>query len=259
MKYVESKDKIQIAFEKSGKGKSLIIVGGSLADHQMYVPLASELSGKLTVINYDRRNRGKSGSSANHSIETELEDLETLMTLCETPPLVYGHSAGAALSIRAVAGSLKIDSLILSDLPFTPISENYEQEAKKFAEDRTKIVEFLNRNDKVGAVKFFLNDFAMNEQELNEFFSSENGEQAIANSITLPVDYDILGNGLTPIDQLKKVKVPTLIITSHDGMAAAKDMAKYITNCKLTVLPNPTYSLSPNEIAKPIYEFLEYK
>lgn len=121
MNHVKSKDNTLIAYEKNGKGSELIIIGGSLADHQMYIPLASELSKKFSVINFDRRNRGKSDTSTNHTVETELQDLEAIFKLCENAPMVYGHSAGAALAIRAAAIGFTISNLILSDLPFSPI------------------------------------------------------------------------------------------------------------------------------------------
>ncbi|MBK9149662.1 MAG: alpha/beta hydrolase [Saprospiraceae bacterium] len=257
MKLVISKDGTQIAYEKSGIGKPLIIVGGSLADHQMYVPLATELAQKLTVFNYDRRNRGESSNSTNHTIETELQDLEAIVSLCDEAPILYGHSAGSALAIRAVAKGLKISKLIISDIPFTPNSENDKQEAAKFAIEHKRIIELLNQNDRIGAVKFFLKDFGMSDKELDEFIVSESGKQAVANSITLPVDYAMLDNGLTPVELLKKIKVPTLIITSHYGLTTAEDVASHLSDCKLAVLENPTYGLSANEIAKPIFNFLK--
>ncbi len=85
MNKIKSSDTVSIDFDKLGKGPGLIIVGGSLADHHMYHPLAVELSKNFTVYNYDRRNRGMSGNSNNHSMETELEDLETLITLDKSP------------------------------------------------------------------------------------------------------------------------------------------------------------------------------
>lgn len=259
MEHFNSKDGTQIVYEKSGNGKPLIIIGGSLADHQMYVPLAAELSKKLTIFNYDRRNRGKNGISSNHTIEKELQDLEVLISLCNDVPILYGHSAGAALAIRAVSAGFAIDKLIVSDLPFTPATENSKYEAEKFLQERNTIVELLNHNDKVSAVKFFLKDFGMNEKELDEFVSSENGKQAIENSITLPVDYDVLGNGLTPVELLRKIHVPVLVITSNYGLDIAEDVAKYINNCRVEVLEAPTYSLSASEIAKPIINFIEMK
>jgi len=257
MNSIKSKDGTQIAYIKSGNGKPFIIVGGSLADHQMYVPLATELSQKLSVFNYDRRNRGKSGISKKHTIEAELADLEAITTLCDEAPILYGHSAGAALAIRAIAKGLHVSKLIVSDIPFTPISENDEQEVRKFAIEHKKIIELLNQNDKAGAVKFFLKDSGMSDKELDDFLVSEKGKQAVTNSITLPIDYEMLDNGLIPMELLKVIQIPTLIITSPYGLTIAEDLALYLSDFKLAILEYHTYGSPAKEIAKPIFNFLE--
>lgn len=257
MKFVTSIDGTPIAYDHIGVGKPLIIIGGSLADHQMYVRLATQLSQQIEVLNYDRRNRGNSGKSEDHTIDNELQDLKALIDLCRTPPLLYGHSAGAAIAIRAAAEGLNISRLVIADLPYSPLSETSEQEAEMFELERKAIVKLLQNNDKIGATNFFLKDFGMNEQELQDFVSSENGAQAIAYSATLPVDYEILGNGLTPINLLRKIQIPILILTSQYGLEAAEDAAKHLSNCRLSVLPGPAHSLSPDEIAAPIINFLE--
>lgn len=259
MQYARSKDGFKIAYEKSGKGKPLIIIGGSLADHHMYIPLASELSQKLTVFNYDRRNRGQSAISVDHTLENELQDLEALISLCSEAPALYGHSAGAALAIRAAAAGITIDKLILSDLPFTPSAKNSKTEAEKFSAEQRRVVDLLHQNDKVGAVKFFLRDAGMNEQALEAFISSENGKQAVANSITLPADYVVLGNGFTPVELLGEIHVPVLIITSNDGLAIAEDVSNHLSNGSLAILRGPAYSVTAVEIAKQIINFIESK
>lgn len=259
MKYIKSKDGTQIAYEKLGSGSGLVIVGGSLADHQMYNPLAVELSKKFTVYNYDRRNRGMSGASERHSFETELEDLETLMAITKDSKVLYGHSAGAALAIRAAAKGMNIKKLILADLPFSLLDDNKENEAGKFGKEHQEIKQLIKNGDKEGAVRFFLKDFGMSEQELDGFIASEGGQAAIEIGSTLPVDYDILGDGLTPSELLRKIEVPTLILTSDYGLAAAQDAANYLSNSSIHILENAAYMTSPQDIAKPVLDFINAK
>jgi pimeloyl-ACP methyl ester carboxylesterase len=64
MQTVISPDGTEIAFERSGSGPVLLIVGGALADHSFYAPLAAALSRRLTVYTYDRRGRGQSATPA---------------------------------------------------------------------------------------------------------------------------------------------------------------------------------------------------
>jgi pimeloyl-ACP methyl ester carboxylesterase len=122
---VISTDGTEIAFERSGRGRALIIVG-ALADHQFYVPLANELSSHLTVYTYDRRGRGQSGDASAYAVEREVEDLAALVDHARRPVFVYGHSAGSALALRAAAAVPGIAKLVLADPPFTPDSENDE-------------------------------------------------------------------------------------------------------------------------------------
>jgi pimeloyl-ACP methyl ester carboxylesterase len=256
MNKIRAKGNVTIAYEKIGKGPGLIIVGGSLADHQMYNPLAEELSKNLTVYNYDRRNRGMSGVSKNHSVDTELEDLEMLVSVDANPKVLYAHSAGAALAIHAVASGMNVRKLILADLPFSLLDENKAQSAENHEKEYQVIKELIERGDKEGAVRYFLKDFGMSIKELDEFISSEGGQAAIEISPTLPIDYKILGNGLTPVELLKKIKVPTLILTSDYGLASARDAAKYLLHCSIHKLEAPTHMATPAVIAQPIIDFM---
>lgn len=256
MRELKSKDNTSISYERLGNGPGLVIVGGSLADHHMYHPLAEELSKSFTVYNYDRRNRGIGGVSKNHSVDTELEDLEMLISQDSTPKVVYGHSAGAALAIRATAHGMNIHKLILADLPFSLLDKNKALSAENHAKEYQAIKELINQDDKEGAVRFFLKDFGMSKEELDGFISSDGGQAAIEISPTLLIDYKILGDGLTPADLLERIKVPTLTLTSDYGLASAQDAAKYLPHCSIHRLESPTHMASPIDIAKPIIDFM---
>ena len=58
------------AFDPSGKGRAVILVGGALGvrTHPMFTPLAALLAPHFTMFtydfNYDRRSRGDSGDAA---------------------------------------------------------------------------------------------------------------------------------------------------------------------------------------------------
>jgi pimeloyl-ACP methyl ester carboxylesterase len=64
MSKVISKDGTVIAFEKSGDGPAVIVVGGVLGDRSQQAPLAALLAEHFTVYNYDRRGHGESGDTA---------------------------------------------------------------------------------------------------------------------------------------------------------------------------------------------------
>jgi pimeloyl-ACP methyl ester carboxylesterase len=54
-----SADETAIAYQQTGQGAALIIIGGSLGDHHFYIPLAHELAAHFTVYTFDRRGRGR--------------------------------------------------------------------------------------------------------------------------------------------------------------------------------------------------------
>lgn len=257
MQFVESADATRIAYTSFGAGKELIIVAGALADQQNYVPLATELSTKLLVFNYDRRNRGNNDITHHHNVASELDDLHAIVSLCSEAPVIYGHSSGAALAIRAVASGIKANKLILSDLPFSPMNSYSRSQEQLFVEERKTIRALLELGDKEAAVKHFLKDFGMNDQELDSFVKSDHGHKAVQNGPTLLIDYDLLGNGFLPGSLLTRITVSTLVLTSEEGIAVAEEAAGYLARGRIMKLSGPTYSLSPEAVAKPIFDFLD--
>ena len=79
MQHIRSSDGTSIAYEKTGEGPPLIIIGGSLGDHRFYVPLAGELARRFTVYTFDRRGRGQSTDTQPYAVERELEDVAALV------------------------------------------------------------------------------------------------------------------------------------------------------------------------------------
>src|SRR5687768_1971164 len=73
-----SKDGTTIAYEKTGRGPSIILVNGALAHRKLYgeSDLAIMLAKKFTVFFYDRRGRGESTDTKPYAVEREIEDIE---------------------------------------------------------------------------------------------------------------------------------------------------------------------------------------
>src|SRR4051812_18661079 len=70
-----SADGTTIAFERSGAGEPLIVVGGAMCDRARTRPTSAAFATELSVINYDRRGRGDSGDRAPYAVEREIDDL----------------------------------------------------------------------------------------------------------------------------------------------------------------------------------------
>ena len=101
MRTVLSKDGTTIAFDQSGSGPAIILVGGALSERSAGAPLAALLAPHFTVISYDRRGRGDSGDTAPYAVEREIEDIAALIEEAGGSAYVYGMSSGAALALEA--------------------------------------------------------------------------------------------------------------------------------------------------------------
>ena len=118
MDTVRSADGTTIAFERTGDGPPLIVVGGALSDRSAAADLAAVLAARFSVVAYDRRGRGDSGDTPPYAVEREVEDLAALLDAVGGSGFVLGHSSGAALAIEAVIRGLPITKVAVYEPPF---------------------------------------------------------------------------------------------------------------------------------------------
>ena len=151
-KTVLSKDGTTIAIEQSGSGPAVILVAAALADHAGTAKLAEHLSTGFTVINYDRRGRGKSTDIQPYAVAREVEDIEALIDSTGGPAFVFGSSSGAVLALEAASRlGAKIPRLFLYEPPFIldnshpPMPENFSRQ----------IIDLVSANRRNDAVKLF--------------------------------------------------------------------------------------------------------
>jgi pimeloyl-ACP methyl ester carboxylesterase len=255
-KKVTSKDGTEIAFEKSGNGPALIIVGGSLADHQFYGPLADELAKHFMVYNFDRRGRGQSGNMGAYAVEREIEDVAALIDFAKESVCMYGHSAGSALALRAAAAGLNITKVALADPPFTPRGRNDEEAKTEFAEEAAHIKELHNKDDHRGSVKFFLGGMGLSDEDIERILESPAGETMIDSARALPYDYALLGDdGLVPTNLGAKVKVPTVIFAPKAMPETAQALADAMPNASFQGLEVSAHETPPADMAEKLTEF----
>src|SRR5579871_3533872 len=106
MRTVTSKDGTTIAFDQSGQGPALILVGGALEQRALDSATAQLaalplLAQHFTVFHYDRRGRGDSTDTPPYAVEREIEDIAALIDRAGGSAYVFGISSGAALALEA--------------------------------------------------------------------------------------------------------------------------------------------------------------
>ncbi|GAB4100793.1 alpha/beta hydrolase [Sinomonas halotolerans] len=84
-----------------GTGPGAVLAGGSLTRTAVYERFARSLSATVPVHVYDRRGRGGSPPQPeDYSMETELEDLDTVLHATGSS-VVLGHSFGGGIALEA--------------------------------------------------------------------------------------------------------------------------------------------------------------
>ena len=119
MKKVMSKDGTTIAFDQSGEGPVLILVGAASVTRAEEASLVASLAPRFTVFAYDRRARGDSGDTRPYAVEREVEDIEALINEAGGSAFLFGHSSGAVLALEAARQlSGKVTKLAMYEPPF---------------------------------------------------------------------------------------------------------------------------------------------
>lgn len=119
MERTTSKDGTKIAFERSGSGPAIVIVGAALGDRSVTAPLAALLATRFTAFAYDRRGRGDSGDTAPYAPAREVEDIEAMILEAGGSASLFGHSSGAVLALEAASALPdQVAKLALYEPPF---------------------------------------------------------------------------------------------------------------------------------------------
>jgi pimeloyl-ACP methyl ester carboxylesterase len=214
MHTVTSKDGTTIAFDRLGTGPAVILVSGGSVDRSTNASLAERLAPHFTVYNYDRRGRGPSGDTPPYAVEREVEDIDAVIEAAGGTAYLYGASSGAALALEA-ARQLpgRITKLALWEPPYIP--EGFPRPPT----DTAKIFSDLVAQGKRGeAAEFFMAKVVGLPPEF--VAQARNSpwwpaQEALAH--TLAYDATIMGDYVLPVDRVKQVTIPTLVM---DGGAS---------------------------------------
>ena len=118
---VRSTDGTSIAYDSTGDGPRLILVGGAFSyrRYKSWVQLAELLAPRFRVIAYDRRGRGDSGDAPEYAVEREIEDIDTLVRVAGGSAHVFGMSSGGVLALRAAAAGVPLRRAVVYQPPFS--------------------------------------------------------------------------------------------------------------------------------------------
>jgi pimeloyl-ACP methyl ester carboxylesterase len=263
-KSVTSKDGTTIAFEQSGNGPAVILVASSLADRSDTKRLAA-LAPQFTVINYDRRGRGKSGDTLPYQVQREVEDIAALLDDTGGQASLFGSSSGAVLALEAAASGLNITKLFLYEPPFR-VDHSGPLPPKDLAKDITQLIADHRRGQ---AVRLFMTRAIGVPSAVVTIMRVMPGTWSKLESMAHTATYDIAimgdtqsGNPLPP-DRWDGVKAPTLVIdggkSSTAQRLAVQALVDVLPNAQRRTLPGQRHAapvMAPKKLAPTLIEFL---
>jgi len=205
---VRSADGTRIAFDRNGRGPSMILVEPSAhyRDFSAFSGLVPLLARQFTVYTYDRRGRGESTDTAPYSPDREVEDVEALIAECGGSAYLYGFSSGALLALRAAAHGLAIPRLAVLE---PPLQDDGAESPDPLTAELAELVAAARNRD---AVERFHQSIGVPEEILAEMRDTPQWEKMASIAHTLV--YDCMISDSTTSALLRSVKVPTLVLDS---------------------------------------------
>jgi pimeloyl-ACP methyl ester carboxylesterase len=256
MESTRSSDGTTIAYDATGSGPTLVLVGGALSERRAATGLAAALAPHFRAVSFDRRGRGDSADTQPYSVERELEDLAAVIAANGgEPAFVFGKSSGAVLALSGVAAGLPIRSVAILEPPFriegAPVLPADYLETLHRLIDAGRSGEVLEYFMTVAAG---LPAAAIEQSRQQPFWSA-------MERLTPTLVYDalVLGDNRLPLTTLAKVGIPALVIDSNGSApwlrATAGATAARIPNARRLTLDGGFHEVSPEILAPALTEF----
>jgi len=262
MRTITSKDGTTIAFDQSGEGPALILVGGALEQRALDTETAKLaalplLARNFTVFHYDRRGRGDSTDTQPYAVEREIEDIDALIDEAGGSGFLFGISSGAALAMEAaIKHGGKVKKLAMYEAPY-----NSDKGARQAWMDyRRQLKELLGADRRGDAVALFMMLVGMPPEHVPAIHQHPMWPMFVAVAPTLAYDAAALGDDASvPTERAAGVAVPALVMdggASYPFMhVAAVALADAMPHGQHHTLEGQTHEVAAEAIAPVLVDF----
>ena len=264
MNTITSKDGTTIAFDQSGQGPALILVGGMFEQRAMdsetsqlanFVPLSQH----FTVYHYDRRGRGDSTDTQPFAVEREIEDIEALIDHAGGSVFLYGISSGGALAFEAALtlGS-KVKKLAIYDPPYND-DPGAREGWKWFRQELEHTLAEGRRGDAVG---LFMSLLGATPDQLKGMHHFPMWPMWEGIAPTIAYDAAVVGEeAAVPVERAARLTMPTLVINGELSYPFMQEsgaaLAKAIPGAQYRVLAGQPHEVAADTIAPVLIEFFK--
>ena len=256
LEYVTSKDGTSIAYDRLGDGPPVVLVSGGSVDRSSNAGLAEQLAPGFTVFNHDRRGRGPSGDTQPYAIQREIEDIDAVIDAAGGEAGLYGSSSGAALALLAAAAGSSVSKLALWEPPWI-----VDDSRPRPDPNTAKIYRDLVAQDRRGdAVEYFMaNVVGMPPEFVANARTQPWWQWTESLAHTLAYDAEIMGDYSLPVDSIKAVSVPTLVLVgaaSFDFFGpTAQAIVAALPNGEVKALEGQEHNVDPAVLGPALAEF----
>jgi pimeloyl-ACP methyl ester carboxylesterase len=240
---VKSRDGTAIAYEKSGHGPAVVIVGGVLGDRSQQAPVADLLAKEFTVFNFDRRGHGESEDKPPYAVDREIEDIDAVLDAAGGSAFVYGTSGPGVLALHAASAApgAKMQRLAIWEPPFIVDSSRPKVRSDYKAELETRLAQG-RRGDMVEL--FFTDAVGLPAEFVAQMRQAPwwAAQEAMARA------------------KVARVKVPTLVLDGGQSpwlTASADAVAAALANGQRRTLAGQQHNVEPDAIAPALIEFFK--
>ena len=259
-----SADGTSIAYEPSGGGRPIVLIGGAFNDRSTCAGLAGALVGTsadVAPVLIDRRGRGASGYRADHDPAREVEDVAAVIAAVGGEVDLFGHSSGAVLAIECVLAGLPVRRLAVYEPPFV------------VTDDRPRAIDLLGRlsalialHRRDDAVALFLTEAALVPAEVVAGMQADAAMWGAMTALahTLPHDSALFApdQGIRGEERYAGIAIPVLAIAGGASpawlQAGAARVAELVPGARHVTMPGADHSVlhQPADLAALMGEFL---
>jgi pimeloyl-ACP methyl ester carboxylesterase len=181
---------VELAVQVTGSGPPIVLVHGSLDDHQVWERIVPGLAESHKVVTYDRRGHGASSCPPGQGqISEDVEDLAGVLRILKLPaPLVVGHSYGAGITMLLGAHHPGLTGGLLVHEPplFTLLGDDASTRhlAEEASEHLRCAAELITAGAVAQGVHYFVDHAAFGPGTWHTLFTPEIRRTCVANAGT---------------------------------------------------------------------------
>jgi pimeloyl-ACP methyl ester carboxylesterase len=208
---VKSGDGGSIALWVEGEGPPLVLVHGSVSDHNVFAPLVGELRDEFTLFAMDRRGFGASRDGSGHSAKREFNDVakvvEAVAARTGQPVMLFGSSWGANCALGAARDLPTLRALILYE---PSLGRRHSPGSLDRIEER------IAAGDSEGLLIEMGTAAGLTEDQIAERRAAPNWSQRVASVHTVIREARIEEDWSWQSESFAGVAVPTLLFTGSE-------------------------------------------